>query len=293
MIDNKFELQRTIGHDEHADYVHVQDYLYSDYIMKVIKPNTYSSFKEAVQTLNEERKISLLFEGHSNLLQSYGSSSNGFYKSGSSHGKILYSLQEYWRSSTMRQHILVNGIQSLDFTMKVFLQLLDGLEFMHNKEYVHLNLSLDNICLDQNLDAKLAEVEKAQYCDPWEPTVEKKTGIYPYRAPEMEESFNDLYDSFWADVFSLAVWIFEMLTGIQPREKSILDYFYNYNVSEDFDTDDLIHEELVEKPGFEQIPSELKALLWKMTLNEPLNRPTIEEIRLMPWIKRALDIIGW
>mmetsp|Transcript_28656 Transcript_28656/g.28397 ORF Transcript_28656/g.28397 Transcript_28656/m.28397 type:complete len:82 (+) Transcript_28656:643-888(+) len=75
-----------------------------------------------------------------------------------------------------------------------------------------------------------------------------------------------------------------MITGHSPSDAHLQRVFYDYECYEKYE-DYLDREDLDEKPGYEYIPSELKELLSEMTLKEPLNRLSIEEILQSPLIK--------
>lgn len=205
MIDNRFEIRSTISSDGQSSYCHVQDYLDCDFVMKIFNPQAFASSHEAMQTLEKEQKLSMLFEGHPNILQNFGGSAKGELAQGDSKGIIMYSVNEYCSSNPVSRMIESQGPFCVEFALKVFKQMLSALDFLHERNYAHLNLCLDNICLDQNLNAKLAKAEQAQYSDCCESEVALKTGVSYYKAPEMDEEFDDLYDPLLVDVYSLAI----------------------------------------------------------------------------------------
>lgn len=63
-------------------------------------------------------------------------------------------------------------------------QLLEGLKFIHSKEVFHRDIKLENICLDENFDIKIADFGLAS--DKNQKNLHFVVGTKGYRGPEVE-----------------------------------------------------------------------------------------------------------
>ena len=67
-------------------------------------------------------------------------------------------------------------------------QLLDGVEYMHNKRVVHRDLKLENILVDDRLNLKIADFGFATYKSI--DNLRSYRGTMTYMAPEIKEGKN-------------------------------------------------------------------------------------------------------
>mmetsp|Transcript_18503 Transcript_18503/g.25576 ORF Transcript_18503/g.25576 Transcript_18503/m.25576 type:complete len:180 (+) Transcript_18503:302-841(+) len=83
-------------------------------------------------------------------------------------------------------------------------QLLETVEYMHNKQVVHRDLKLENILVDEDMNLKVADFGFACYKN-----INKLSsyrGTMTYMAPEIKEGKQ--YDGTQVDVFSMGVILF-------------------------------------------------------------------------------------
>eukprot|EP00344_Euplotes_crassus_P012304 CAMPEP_0197007834 /NCGR_PEP_ID=MMETSP1380-20130617/42486_1 /TAXON_ID=5936 /ORGANISM="Euplotes crassus, Strain CT5" /LENGTH=137 /DNA_ID=CAMNT_0042428117 /DNA_START=20 /DNA_END=433 /DNA_ORIENTATION=+ len=135
----------TISKEEDATYLHVQDYLFSDFVIKAFNPKRYASYQEAAEAMMREKKLSILFEGHPNIVQAFGGSIEGVYLWKESKKTIMYSIHEHCQINTVKSIMESEGTFSVEAAIKVMKEILCALKFMHEREFAHLNLCLDNI----------------------------------------------------------------------------------------------------------------------------------------------------
>jgi len=83
-------------------------------------------------------------------------------------------------------------------------QIIDSMEYMHNKKVVHRDLKLENILVTDNLDLKIADFGFACYKNI--DHLSSYRGTMTYMAPEIKE--NKAYKGKQVDMFSIGVIIF-------------------------------------------------------------------------------------
>jgi serine/threonine protein kinase len=153
-------------------------------------------------------------------------------------------------------------------------QMLDSLEYMHNKRVVHRDLKLENILIDDQLNLKVADFGFACYKSI--DTLKSYRGTMTYMAPEIKEGKQ--YKGTEVDVFSIGVILFIIVQGIFPfKEARKEEYFYNLLLSGKIDT-------YFQKVNGNNLSAEFKDIILKFFAYDGANRPTIEQIRAHPWM---------
>lgn len=102
--------------------------------------------------------------------------------------------------------------------MKIFIQLLLGLEFLHRNNILHRDLKSFNILVDGSNNVKLGGGSVIVLLEPPLYQVTDLVGTYSYMAPEI---FQDVPYSFPADVWSLGVLLYELCTTKLPFKGSM------------------------------------------------------------------------
>ncbi|OWZ21206.1 Protein kinase [Phytophthora megakarya] len=190
-------------------------------------------------------------------------------------------------SSRARNDGLPKGLP-IDMARSCFLQIASAVRFLHTRNVAHRDLSLENVLLDSFRRCRLADfglasavgsrcsgarVGKMLYMAP------EVFARSPYRpdAANVEMSYNGLQ----ADIWSLGVLLFILVTGIPPFERA-------GEVDARF--------RLVSKPGGSvrellrvwdkenQVPSDLRTLLDWMLRVDPRQRPTAEQVCGHEWL---------
>ena len=154
-------------------------------------------------------------------------------------------------------------------------QMLDSVEFMHQRRVVHRDLKLENILIDDNLNLKLADFGFACYKNI--DTLRSYRGTMTYMAPEIKE--NKEYKGTQVDMFSIGVILFIIVQGIFPfKEARTEEYFYNLLYTGQTDT-------YWHKVNGTGLSTEFKDLTLRLFSYDPSQRMTLDQLRAHPWLQ--------
>ncbi|OUS09360.1 serine/threonine protein kinase [Gammaproteobacteria bacterium 54_18_T64] len=129
----------------------------------------------------------------------------------------LYYLTEYVDGITLERWIAENPKPAVQEVVFLVQQIIKGLRAFHNRETLHQDIKPGNILIDKNGQVKIIDFGScfiqgiAEIATPLER--EGVLGTAAYSAPEVVLSGKSTVQS---DIFSLAVIVYEMLTGVPP-----------------------------------------------------------------------------
>lgn len=155
---------------------------------------------------------------------------------------------------------LMNIKSSLKFNEKdcgvIFKQIFEGIKLLHSKRFVHMDIKPDNILIDSNNTPYLADFGSSAKI-PQGGKFKQATGTAEFAAPEVLSGA--AYNPFPADIWSLGVVLYSVLTGKYPRIKKE-QYTRNKKLSD-----------------------ACNDLLDSMLQHNPVMRPRIQELVNNPW----------
>jgi len=172
-----------------------------------------------------------------------------------------------------------NG-QHLSFTQirKYFTMIAKGLEFIHQHNISHLDLSLENILLTKTNEIRICDFGQAQtkriIYDP-----NLRRGKPKYMSPEVYGL--QKYDGFKADIWSLGIILWGMITGTLIYSKaSTSDARFKVLASHGVEGINL----LLKQDRVFDVPSSLVDLLSQMLHIDPIKRYSIQDVLAHPWL---------
>lgn len=127
----------------------------------------------------------------------------------------LYTVSEFVEGRTLRQWMVDNPNPDLDLVRDIVRQITQGLRAFHRQEMLHQDLRPENVMIDGDGTVKIIDLGSTYIAgvDEAEPEQRDILGTLQYAAPEY---FNGDPVTWSADLFSLGVITYEMLTGRLP-----------------------------------------------------------------------------
>jgi len=178
--------------------------------LKIMHPNL-SSDNSWIRRFEREARIQAKLK-HPNIVTIYelGKDKNFFIAS------------EYVEGCTLKDLIVKNGRVEMRELSNILIQVINALEYLHEKGIVHRDIKPQNILISKTNDVKLADFGLA--FSPKEDSITQQgftLGTPEYMSPE--QAIGKKVD-FRSDIFSLGVTIYESLSGKNPfRGESYAD----------------------------------------------------------------------
>jgi serine/threonine protein kinase len=127
--------------------------------------------------------------------------------------KNYYILMEYCPNGELFTHIVSSKYLSEAEARVYFIEMCEGLQFVHSQNVAHRDLKPENTLLDANGHCKLSDFGLARFVGP-SGLASTSCGTPCYVSPEILSGRS--YDAKKSDIWSLGVVLFAMLTGQLP-----------------------------------------------------------------------------
>ena len=192
----------------------------------------------------------------------------------------LYMVFEYCPDGTVIDIRLNESVEPLpeDVARLYFVQVLMGIEYLHENEIVHRDIKPDNILLsDDRKTCKIVDFGVSEmFLKPGDDTMQKSAGSPAFMSPELCTAGHQEYHGKSDDIWSFGVTLYCMVVGHLPFNK---DNFYEMYESIKNDEPDYP----------DHLSDDLKDLLQKMLIKDPAKRITVPDMRKHPWTLAVED----
>ncbi len=205
-IDGRYEIQDVVGVGGMAVVYKAYDNLDDRIVaVKILKDEYLANEEFRRRFKNESKAIAVL--NHRNIVKVYDVSFGD---------RLQYIVMEYIEGISLKEYIEQRGV--LDWNEALFfgIQILRALQHAHDKGIVHRDIKPQNIMLLENGTIKVTDFGIARFSHGETRTMtEKAIGSVHYISPEQAKG--ELTDE-KADIYSVGIVFYEMLTGKLPFE---------------------------------------------------------------------------
>ncbi|XP_045158706.2 serine/threonine-protein kinase stk11-like [Mercenaria mercenaria] len=155
-----------------------------------------------------------------------------------------------------------------------FVQLIDGLEYLHSKSVIHKDIKPGNLLVTTDQVLKITDLGVAEALDSFskDDTCKTSQGSPAFQPPEIANG-NETFQGFKVDVWSAGVTLYNMTTGLYPFEGENI-----YKLFENISKGDYIIPDSLDKM--------LSSLLKEMLQYDASNRISIAEIKHHDWYRK-------
>lgn len=205
-LDGRYEIREIIGVGGmsvvYKAYDSIEDRVVA---IKILKEEFASNEEFQRRFKNESRAIAVL--SHPNIVKVYDVSFGDL---------IQYIVMEHIEGINLKEYIEKNGNLSWNEAVSFTLQILRGLQHAHDKGIVHRDVKPQNIMVLDDNTIKVTDFGIARFARNESQTItDKAIGSVHYISPEQAKG--ELTDE-KADIYSVGVMMYEMLTGTLPFE---------------------------------------------------------------------------
>ena len=293
ILDNKYLIKKIIGSGTSSIVYQVVDSnTGKEYAAKVFKPYDFSFQKEVeinkiISKLNNNYFIKFIKSSKGPLILN----ENEFrtFKS--------YMILELASKGKLNKYFnYKKDVLNEKYCKFIFFNILKAIQSLHNSGICHRDIKLNNILLvGDNYNIKISDFGYSSYIKDYQNLENEKVGTKYYMAPEV--IMNLPYDGIKADIFSLGVLLFNLVTckfGFyeakinykntnKNRNKALYEYIKDKNINDYW-------EKLSTMINIDAFSNEFKNLYIKMVSFNPKERPNIDEILNDDWIKEIKNL---
>ncbi|GLE01295.1 hypothetical protein PINS_up010125 [Pythium insidiosum] len=173
------------------------------------------------------------------------------------------------------EHLLTHGKMNETQAAGVFRQLLSALQYCHERNVCHRDLKLENVLLTKDLQVKLIDFGLSEVV-PAGTTLRTICGTPLYCAPEVlflhSSSRETGFQGAPADVWSVGILIFALLTGCAPFDDSSFAKLRHD-----------VQRNRIAYPTY--LSNEVKGMLKLMLVFDPVLRPSVADLLDYTWLQ--------
>ena len=233
---------------------------HKQYAMKIIKKSIFEHHPDLQDKTRREIALMRLME-HPHILKIIEILESQ---------KHLYLVLEFASHGELFDYLASRGSLPIPDAMRLFRQIIYGLDYLHANSICHRDLKLENILLDEFNNVKIADFGFAKWMR--SNVAETSCGSPHYAAPEVIKGTP--YDGRKSDIWSSGVILYALLTGRLPFEEQSLRLLASKIRGGVFRMPDL--------------PDPVKDLLSKLLTVDPAARISLERIKRHPAVREGI-----
>ena len=205
-LDGRYEVLELVGTGGMANVYRARDLLNGSMVaVKILKEEYLSNEEFCRRFRNESRAISQL--NHKNIIKVFDVSSSV---------NMQYMVMEYIDGITLKDYIEQQGVVEWKEAVHFITQILRALQHAHDNGVIHRDIKPQNIMLLETGEIKVTDFGIARFArSETHTTTDKAIGSVHYIAPEQARGAPT---DERADLYSVGVMLYEMLTGRLPFE---------------------------------------------------------------------------
>ncbi|KAJ3680936.1 hypothetical protein LUZ60_015425 [Juncus effusus] len=266
VLMEKYELGKLLGQGTFAK-VYLARNLKTNQIVAIKSFDKEKVFKVGL-TEQIKREISVMkMANHPNIINLYEVMATK---------KKIYFVMEFAKGGELFEKVANEGRFKEEIAHKYFKQLIDAVEFCHNRGIFHRDLKLENLLLDENDNLKVTDFGLSALIGSvrQDGLLHTTCGTPAYVAPEILNKKG--YEGSKCDIWSCGVILFILVAGFLPfHESNLMDMYKKIQMGE------------FQCPHW--FSSRLKKLLKRILDPNPAKRATIEEIKGMSWYRKGFE----
>ncbi|KAK5935974.1 hypothetical protein CgunFtcFv8_021282 [Champsocephalus gunnari] len=190
------------------------------------------------------------------------------------HRNKVYVVMELCRNGDVLKHINAKGPLPEQAARRLFTQLCEAVQYLHNSDVVHRDLKCENLLLDKHYNLKVCDFgfsKRLTHAHGHVVLSETFCGTSTYAAPEI--SRNVPYDPKVSDVWSMAVVLYMMLHASMPYDATNVRKMVRIQI-----------QHIVNFPDAPSVSPEAKDLIRTMLNPVVEQRATISNILQSSWM---------
>lgn len=197
--------------------------------------------------------------------------------------KYLFIVQEYASQGDLLGYVKEKGRLTESEAKGIFKQIAHGVQHCHQQSILHRDIKLDNILLDKNMVVKICDFGVSRFVKKGQ-MINEQCGTPAYIAPEIIQDKG--YEGSYADLWSMGVLLYAMITGTVPFRANTLDDLHYAIIDGTYSCPNYLSEEA-------------KDLISRFLKVNPYARIDINEVDKHPWFNpnrledgRSKSIVG-
>lgn len=129
---------------------------------------------------------------------------------------MIYHIMEYCSNQTLMHYIKHSGVFKEEFVQFYFKQIAHAVAHIHDKDYAHLDIKLNNIFLDDYFNIRIGDFGSALKLS--HKRTKSRRGTPNYMAPEVKDLVKGrTFNAKQADVYSAGVCLYVLLFKSFPK----------------------------------------------------------------------------